>query len=364
MNATANAFQFRPATKEAAKLRAALFGPSGSGKTFSALRIANGLGGRIAVIDTERGSASKYADRFAFDTLELEDKTIPTYEAAIQAAARAGYQILIVDSLSHAWQELLQEIDRLASAKYRGNTWSAWSEGTPKQRRLVEAILGFPGHLLATMRSKTEWAQESTTAGKVKPVRVGLAPEQGKGVEYEFDLLLELSQDHIANIIKDRTGRFQDQLLDKPDEQFGQALAAWLSDTPAQEPKLSLVGAEAAPADPHTPTAGPSGHAPQVDPTDRPRGERGASNPESTVPEAGAMETISEDQHRRIEARINELHLDRERVKRWCKAKWGVEHLPGLSPAQYQELNARLEDFAERVAIEQEGDAQGAPGQS
>ena len=222
-------FTFKKATKSSARLRAALFGPSGAGKTFTALRIAAGLGGPIAVIDTERGSASKYADRFGFDVLDLEHAAIPSYEGAIEAAARAGYPVLVVDSLSHGWQELLQEVDRLAAAKYRGNTWSAWSEGTPKQRALVDAILSYPGHIIATMRSKTEWSVEANGKGKQAPVRVGLAPEQGKGIEYEFDLLLELSPDHIGHVIKDRTGKFQDALLDKPGEDVGRALASWLS---------------------------------------------------------------------------------------------------------------------------------------
>jgi hypothetical protein len=176
-------FTFKKATKSTTKLRAALFGPSGAGKTFTALRIAAGLGGPVAVIDTERGSASKYADRFAFDVLDLEHAGIPSYQGAIEAAAQAGYPVLVIDSLSHGWQELLQEVDRLANAKYRGNTWSAWSEGTPKQRALVNAILTYPGHVIATMRSKTEWSIESDGKGKQKPVRVGLAPEQGKGIE-------------------------------------------------------------------------------------------------------------------------------------------------------------------------------------
>lgn len=224
---------FKKATKAQAKLRAAVFGPSGAGKTFTSLRVATGLagaGGRIAVIDTERGSASKYADRFAFDVLELEDQSIDGYVAAIREAGAAGYTVLVIDSLSHGWQTLLEEIEKLAKAKYRGNTWSAWSEGTPLQRRLVQAILAYPGHVLATMRSKTEWTTVDDGRGKKSPQRVGLAPEQGKGVEYEFDLLVEISTDHIANVIKDRTGKFQDKLLDKPGEDFGRELAAWLSD--------------------------------------------------------------------------------------------------------------------------------------
>ena len=225
---------FTKATKAQAKLRCAVFGPSGAGKTFSSLRIASGMGEKIAVIDTERGSASKYADRFEFDVLELPAKDINTYCEAIRAAAAAGYEVLVIDSLSHAWQELLQEVDLLAKSKYRGNAWSAWSEGTPKQRQLVDAILDFPGHLLGTMRSKTEWTTESNGDGKTKPIRVGMSPEQGKGIEYEFDLLLELSVEHIANVIKDRTSKYQDTLIDCPGEEFGRELAEWLSEGEAE----------------------------------------------------------------------------------------------------------------------------------
>jgi hypothetical protein len=241
---------FKKATKAQAKLRAAVFGPSGAGKTFTSLRVATGLagdGGRIAVIDTERGSASKYADRFAFDVLELEDQSIDGYVAAIREAGAAGYTVLVIDSLSHGWQTLLEEIEKLAKAKYRGNTWSAWSEGTPLQRRLVQAILAYPGHVLATMRSKTEWTTVDDGRGKKSPQRVGLAPEQGKGVEYEFDLLVEISTEHIANVIKDRTGKYQDKLLEKPGEQFGRELAAWLADgdpAPAKPVKVEPVKAE------------------------------------------------------------------------------------------------------------------------
>jgi hypothetical protein len=206
-----------------------LFGPSGAGKTFTALRLAKGIGGRVALVDTERGSASKYADRFEFDTLQLEDRTLAGYVQAVHAAAE--YDILIVDSLTHGWRELLAEIDKLARAKYSGNTWSAWSEGTPKQMAFIDALLQFPGHVIATMRSKTEWAiEKDEKTGRTKPVRIGLAPEEGKGIEYEFDLLLELSPDHIGTAIKDRSGKFQDAIIEKPGEDFGASLAAWLSD--------------------------------------------------------------------------------------------------------------------------------------
>lgn len=231
--------KFQRATKKQAKLRAALFGPAGAGKTMSALRIANGLGGPIAVIDTERGSASKYADRIAFDVLELERRTIDDYIAAINDAAAEHYPVLVIDSGSHGWEELIEEVERIARAKYKGNTWSAWSEGTPKQRAFIDAIQTYPGHVLCTLRSKTEWTVEEQN-GRKTPVRVGTKPETGKSAEYEFDLLLELTPEHVARVIKDRTGKFQDTLIEMPSEAFGKQLAAWLEEgdpAPAPTPK-------------------------------------------------------------------------------------------------------------------------------
>jgi len=191
--------QFQKAVREQVKLRLAIYGPAGAGKTASALRIAHGISGKIAFIDTENYSASRYADGlnfpggfvpFNFDVVSLQKPTIEHYVEAIQSAENAGYNVLIIDSLSHGWQELLEEIDRIAKTKYRGNSWSAWSDGTPKQKSLIRAITQSNMHIIATMRAKTEWETgKDEKTGKSKPVRVGLAPEQGKGIEYEFEFL-------------------------------------------------------------------------------------------------------------------------------------------------------------------------------
>lgn len=230
---------FQKAVKSKSKLRLAVFGPSGSGKTYSALRIASGLGDKIAVIDTEAGSASKYADKFNFDVAELTEPTIDNYCQFIEHG-NDFYDVLIIDSMTHGWQELLEEIDKLAHGKYNGNTWRAWNEGTPKQKKLVRAILTSKCHIIATMRSKTEWTtSKDDRTGKVAPVRVGLTPEQGKGIEYEFDMLMEISTEHIANVIKDRTGKFQDSLIDKPGEDFGQSLKDWLNSGADNKPQAT-----------------------------------------------------------------------------------------------------------------------------
>jgi hypothetical protein len=228
-------------------LRCALFGPSGSGKTMTAMRIAKGIADKMgvpfAVIDTEARSASKYADRFKFVVDNLEAKTVDNYIASMNEAAKAGYKVLMIDSLSHAWRELTEEVDRITQASTSKNSFLSWAKVNPKQKRLIEAILNFPGHIIATMRSKTEWVIGEGKNGKSTPEKMGLAPEQGKGIEYEFDLLVELNQEHQGIISKDRTGKFQDEVIVKPGEEFGAALYDWLSSGNAALPPVSLPAA-------------------------------------------------------------------------------------------------------------------------
>lgn len=218
---------FKKATKKQSKLRLALFGVSGGGKTYSALRLATGLGGKIAVIDTEHGSASKYSDRFDFDVCNIEKASISNILMCMREAQ--DYDVLIIDSLTHAWNELLQEVDKIAKAKYGGNNWSGWSDGNKKQNELIKAILTFPGHVIATMRAETNWTTAVNDRGKVVPVRIGEAPKQGKQIEFEFDMLMQVSQDHQAVVLKDRTGKFQDECF-LIEENFGKELVNWLED--------------------------------------------------------------------------------------------------------------------------------------
>lgn len=233
---------FKKATKKQAKLRLALFGVSGSGKTYSALRLAKGLGGSIAVIDTENHTACKYSDRFDFDVCECEKASINNIVNLLNEASE--YDVLIIDSLTHAWDELLEEVNRIAKTKFGGNSWSAWSEGTPKQRAFIKALLDFKGHLIVTMRSETSWEVTENDKGKKVPVRIGTAPKQGKSIEYEFDMLMQLSQDHSALVLKDRTGKYQDECIDLIDEELGKQLGEWLSDGEVVKEEKTLTDSD------------------------------------------------------------------------------------------------------------------------
>ncbi|AIN58750.1 ATP-binding protein [Pseudomonas soli] len=224
---------FKKAERKQAKLRLALAGPSGSGKTFSALLMAKGLGGRIAVIDTEHGSASLYADIADFDVLELHAPYSPErYAEAITDAEQAGYSVLIIDSYSHEWTGsggCLESNEKLAHQKFKGNTWAAWNETTPRHRKLTDKILTSPLHIICTMRSKTETVQGE---GK-KVIKLGMKSEQRDGTDYEFTVVLDITHDgHAAIASKDRT-----KLFDQPEvisEDTGRRLLAWLNDGRSQ----------------------------------------------------------------------------------------------------------------------------------
>jgi hypothetical protein len=246
---------FKKAERKQARLRLALSGPSGSGKTYSALQMAKGLGGKIAVIDTEHGSASLYADAADFDVMELHAPYSPErYVEAIQAAETAGYNVLIIDSYSHEWTGpggCLEINDEIARAKYKGNTWSAWNETTPRHRRLIDKILTSPLHIICTMRSKTETVQGE---GK-KIIKLGLKSEQRDGTDYEFTVVLDLAHDgHMAVASKDRTRMFQNPEIITPDT--GKRLLAWLNDGRSQEQQARDVVEDAVSKIPLTETIG------------------------------------------------------------------------------------------------------------
>ena len=244
---------FKKATKAQLKLRMALSGPAGSGKTFTALTLAKWLanGQPVAVIDTERGSASKYADLFEFDVLELDSFHPKTYVDAINEAVAGGYAVVVIDSLSHAWSGkggILEIVQR------KGNSFQAWGEVKPIEAALIEAVTGARIHVIATMRSKTEYVVEKDErSGKSAPRKVGLAPVQRDGMEYEFDVFGELDQENTLLIQKTRCPALTGAVISKPGKPLAETLRAWLAGAttktpeppaPAMRPELHPVADE------------------------------------------------------------------------------------------------------------------------
>lgn len=244
---------FQKATKKRAKLRMALCGASGSGKTYSALLIASGVtgkDGKIAVIDTERGSAELYSGLCNYDVAQINQPFSPEkYIAAIQEAEKAGYDVLIIDSLSHAWSGeggVLSLHDKATKMSRSGNSFTAWREVTPIHNKLVDTILGANLHIICTMRTKQEYAQEKDEKGKTVIKKLGMAPIQREGMDYEFTLVLDLSNEtHYAKPSKDRTGLIDGQTF-VPTMETGEVLVKWLNegDEPAPIPEKKPAESE------------------------------------------------------------------------------------------------------------------------
>lgn len=228
------AFSFAPASKAARKARIALAGPTGSGKTYTALTLAAGLDDRIAVIDTERGSASLYsgAGMFTFDVLEMNTYDPRDLVGALAAAGAAGYGVVIIDSLSHFWEGtggMLEQVDH-AAKRAGGNSFGGWKEARPIERQMIDALLAYPGHVIVTMRTKTEYVVEEDIRGKKVPRKIGLKPVQRDGIEYEFDIVGDLDIENTLVVTKTRCKELSGEVLSKPDELLAKRILAWLDD--------------------------------------------------------------------------------------------------------------------------------------
>lgn len=217
--------EFKKAERSACKIKLSIAGPSGSGKTYSALQLANGLvddWSKVGVIDTENGSASLYSHLGDYQTLTMKAPFSPErYVEAIEAAEKAGFQCLIIDSLTHAWESILQ-----THANMSGNSFLAWQRLTPLHNSLIQAILQCNMHVIVTIRSKQDYAI-NTVNGKAVPEKLGLKPIARDGIEYEFSVAFEINHHHAATVSKDRTGLFKDQVGFIIGPETGKAIRDW-----------------------------------------------------------------------------------------------------------------------------------------
>ncbi len=220
--------QLRPSQRREAKMRLALQGASGSGKTYSSLLIAYGMTGdwaKVAIIDSENGLADLYAHLGNYQVLSLENYAPETYIEAIDICEQAGVQVIIIDSISHCWDYLLD-----FHANLQGNSFANWAKVTPRQNNFIQRILSSSCHVICTMRSKQDYIL-SDKNGKIVPEKVGLKAVQRDNVDYEFTVVLDIAMNHKAIASKDRTGLFtgHPEFIISP--RVGQTILQWCNHT-------------------------------------------------------------------------------------------------------------------------------------
>jgi len=199
--------QLRQSERKKAKIKLALQGSAGSGKTYSSLMLAQGLTNKdltkVAIIDTENGSADLYAHLGQYNVLTLEPPFTPEkYIKAIEVCLKANMEVIILDSISHCWDYLIDYHSRLS-----GNSFTNWSKVMPMQKAFVDKILQADAHVIATMRTKQDYVLNQKD-GKFIPEKVGLKAVQKDGVDYEFTIVFDIDIKHFASSSKDRTGLF------------------------------------------------------------------------------------------------------------------------------------------------------------
>jgi len=221
---------YRKAERRKAKLRLAITGPAGSGKTYSALLIAFGIGGKTALLDTENGSGDLYSALGDYDICSISAPfTVQKYIDAIKSAEQAGYDILILDSISAEWAGsggLLNLHTQLTSSS-KANSFAAWGQVTPKHNAFIDAIINSRLHIICTIRSKTEYAQIQNERGKTEIRKMGLGLVQREGIDYEFTTVFDLNFNHEVTVSKDRTSIFDGQVFTITQE-TGKLLKDWL----------------------------------------------------------------------------------------------------------------------------------------
>lgn len=245
---------FTKAVRQKLKLRMAIAGPSGSGKTFTALSIASGMGLRVALIDTEFSSALRYAPdvpgklepgEFDFDHVNLSNHDPLEYCRLIKEA-QLDHDVLIIDSLSHAWcgsGGALEQVDNEAARSRSGNSYTAWRNVTPKHNALVNAMLACQCHLIACIRSKQDYVQSKDERGKTTIEKVGMAPVQREGLEYEFDIFADMNMGHQFIVSKTRCRDLDGKVLHMPGKALGEQLLAWTDggvDIPPKTPATTM----------------------------------------------------------------------------------------------------------------------------
>ena len=229
--------KLRQSERRQAKIKMALQGSAGSGKTFSSLLLAKGLTNgnlsKVAIIDTENGSADLYAHLGNYNVLSLQPPFSPQkYAEAIQVCEDAGMEVIIIDSISHCWDYLLDYHSSLA-----GNSFTNWAKIKPLEKLFIEKILQAKAHVIATMRTKQDYVLNQKD-GKFIPEKVGLKAVQRDGLDYEFTLVFDVDIKHFVVSSKDRTGLFMGKPEFTISDSTGLQILDWCNSGSVPEKKI------------------------------------------------------------------------------------------------------------------------------
>lgn len=232
--------EVKKAKREKLKVPIMITGASGSGKTVSALLMAKGIiekmfpdlsdqeqWEKIGVIDTEHKRSLLYAGStvagvFIGEFLHLDFEppfTVDNYIKAFNMMKDSGVEVVIVDSLTHAWSGeggILEQVENLQRGNSK-NQMLAWNKVKPIEKQFLKLVTSNSVYVIGTARSKQAYDMEKNDAGKNQIVKMGLKPDQKDSLEYEFAIAMRIGQDHTAEATKDNSNMFGQPFIVTPE---------------------------------------------------------------------------------------------------------------------------------------------------
>ena len=222
-------FKVEKAVRQKLKAAVTIIGASGSGKTLSALMLAYGLmkkkypdmsdeliWEKIGLVDTEHERGKIYVD-MVFNGVKIGNfqyinftppYDVDGYDEAQRLLVQQGCEVVILDSISHAWEG---EGGMLELQQDYGGTFQSWKKVNPHYRKFIDVVTGVRNnvHTISTIRAKQDYqVSRSEVDGKLEVIKLGLKPVQRDSLEYEMQVVFNIDMKHIATVSKDNTGGF------------------------------------------------------------------------------------------------------------------------------------------------------------
>ncbi|MFI8932462.1 AAA family ATPase [Streptomyces sp. NPDC053474] len=242
---TGSRFHFTSAARQQRFGRILLDGPPGAGTLYTSLALATSIGSRVAVIDTQRGRASTYAGTFQFDTCPPLSYYSPgTLITALAHCAAQRYDTVVIATLSHFWTGrggVRAQADRAAKRISSTSPASGWREVRPAELRMLDAVFGYPGHVVATVRDKLDYVTEPDETGRFHRRIIGLAPVGCDGMQYDWDIAATMDHTHTLVVVKAPTDDLSGAVEPKPGARFAARITAWLDQGEPVEPPHDLA---------------------------------------------------------------------------------------------------------------------------
>lgn len=196
---------------EPAYLKAGVLGFAKSGKTHTAFGLAVGtrrhfdLAGPIAVFDTEDG-AGHHKTRVEAETgqplLVVKSRSLVDLMTTVDECIALGVSVLIVDSITHVWREVVDSYMTELRAAARKKGWREpdktefqdWSRIKMRWASWPDRYLTSPLHIVVCGRAGYEYDFQEDDRGKKELIKTGVKMKAEAEFGFEPSLLFEMER--------------------------------------------------------------------------------------------------------------------------------------------------------------------------